>query len=156
MTGRRVAPPGAPDRGNITLLSLGFAILAVLVILVGAAATGVHLAHTRLCDAADELALQAADAMDVGLYYSGGAPVPTDDAGLAVSVPRARAAVAAAISAVSSRHDLEGVEVMSVVSTDGNSVTVTIGVTVRPPFGLGSWLPWGDVFLTATSTARVH
>lgn len=144
------------DDGSVTLLSLGFGILAILVILVGAAATGLHLDRSRLTQAADQMALDAADALDVATYYAGGAPVPTDDAAIAMSASQARQVVVASAPAVAERYGLDAITVVSVTTADGRSVTVTISTTSGPLFGLAAWMPWGDVTLTASASARVH
>ncbi len=144
------------DEGSVTLLSLGFAIVAILLILVGAAVTGVYLDRTRLVHVADELALDAADAMDVGTYYAGGAPRPTEDAGIAVSEASVRAVVASRLPAAESRRGLEGVQIVEVSCVDGHTVTVVVAMVSHPQFGLDSWLPWGGVTIVATSSARVH
>jgi len=143
------------DQGNVTVLSLGFAILVMLLVFVGAAATGVHLDRTRLQHLVDELALDVADTMDVRRYYTGSAPRPNDDAAIVVSVETARRVATDSVPALEERYGLDGVRVVEVVSTDGHTVTVTATVVVHPLFG-SSWLPLGDVTLTATSSARVH
>jgi hypothetical protein len=144
------------EDGNITLLSLGFAIFAILLILVGAAVTGIHLDRVRLTHVADELALDAADAMDVGAYYAGNAPPPTAESGIALSESAARTVVASRVNAVANRYGLEDVTVIEVASRDGRTVTVTVAVTSHPEFGLDAWMPWGDVRIVASSSARVH
>ncbi len=144
------------DGGSVTLLTLGFAILSILLILVGAAVTGIHLDRVRLIHVADELALDAADAMDVGTYYAGGAPRPSGDAGILVSETAARGVVVSRLPEVASRHGLDGVEIVNVSCVDGHTVTVALRVVSHPLFSLDSWLPWGDVSIVATSSARAH
>ena len=144
------------EEGNVTLLSLGFTMVAILLILVGAAVTGIHLDRTRLNHVADELALDAADAMDVGLYYAGGAERPTDVAGVTVSLVAAERVVSMRLPIVEARYGMSGVKILTVASTDDHTVTVTVSVTVHPLFGQGGWIPLSDVTLTATSSARVH
>lgn len=144
------------EAGNISILSLGFAIVAILLMLVGAAVTGVHLDRTRLNHVADELALDAADAMNLGVYYAGGAERPTDAAGITLSLASAQRVVSMRLPTVEARYGLSGVEVLRVSTTDSHTVTVTVAVTVHPLFGQGGWIPLSDVTLTATSSARVH
>lgn len=146
---------GRNDRGNITVLSLGFAIFVILLVFVGAAATGVHVDRTRLQHLADELALDVADAMDVGAYYAGTVPRPNDDAAIAISTETARRVAAESLPVLEDRHGLEGVQIVEVGSPDGHTVVVTVSVVVHPLFGSGR-LPLGDVTLIATSSARVH
>ncbi|MBN2177766.1 MAG: Tad domain-containing protein [Demequinaceae bacterium] len=148
--------PPQSDRGNITLLSLGFAVFAILLILVGAAVTGVHLDRTRLQHIADELALDAADAMDTGAYYTGLAPRPTSEAGIAVSVVNAGRVASSRLPGLEAQYGMDGVTLVEVTSLDGHTVTVTVTVVVHPLFGSSGWLPLGDITLTATASARVH
>jgi hypothetical protein len=150
------SPYAQSEEGNITLLSLGFTIVAILLTLIGAAVTGVHLDRMRLNHVADELALDAADAMNVPAYYAGAAERPTELAGLTVSLQAARDVVETRLPIVQSRCGLGGVEIVEVSSADGHTVTVSVTVVVHPLFGSGGWLPLSDVTLTATSSARVH
>ena len=152
----RVSRDATGDRGSITLLSLGFAILAILLILVGAAATGIQIDRMRLQHAADELALDAADAMNVAQYYAGAAPRPGPQAGIAVSSASVRAVAQARLPEITDRYGLEGLRLESASSPDGRTATVTVSVVTHPLFGLVAWMPWGDVTLTAASSARVH
>ncbi len=57
------------DEGTIGILTLGFTVLALMLILVISAATSVHLTRLRLTHLADELAEDAADAADTGGYF---------------------------------------------------------------------------------------
>lgn len=72
--GRRVQPEG----GQISLLILGFTVIALMLIVGGVDVTAVQLARTRLLDAADAAALDAADALDNGSAY---------DQGLRLAIP---------------------------------------------------------------------
>ena len=60
------------ERGQISVLILGFAVLALMLIVVGVNVTAAQLARTRLLDAADAAALDAADALDDHAAYGGG------------------------------------------------------------------------------------
>ncbi len=145
------------EEGSISLLSLGFAVLALVLILVGASATSLHLNRTRLLQVADELSVDAADAMDLPAYYAGDASRPTEDAAIDLSRSSARAAVEEHLSEYAGRYHLDGVSLVSVESPDGNTVVVTVSTVVHPLFGLEALLPWTDgVTLTATSSARAH
>ena len=147
----------ARDDGNITLLSLGFAVLALMLILVVASATTLQLQRARLTQVADELAIDAADAMDVPAYYRSEARRPTDDAAVDLSAESMRNVVEGHLADYSSRYHLDGVHVVDVRSPDGNSAVVTVSVVVRPLFGVEALLPWTDgVTLTATSSARAR
>ena len=147
----------AGDGGSISLLTLGFAILAIVLILVVSAATEVQLQRTRLAQVADELALDAADAMDVPTYYAGLAERPTDDAAVGLSETSMRAVVDAHLGGYATRYHLEDVDVVYVGAPDGKTAVVTVAVVVRPLFGLQALLPWSHgITLTTTSAARAR
>ena len=60
------------ERGQISLLILGFTAIALMLVVGGVDATAVQLARTRMLDAADGAALDAADALDEpGAYGQG-------------------------------------------------------------------------------------
>lgn len=147
----------ADDGGSISLLTLGFAILAIVLILVVSAATQVQLQRTRLTQIADELALDAADAMDVPAYYASVAERPTDQAAVGLSPASMRALVSGHMAEYAGRYHLDHVAVVAVNSPDGKTAVVTVAVVVTPLFGLEALLPWSDgITLTATSSARAR
>lgn len=61
----------APESGQVTVLILGFTIVAILLVVGTAAVTSAQLSRIRLLDAADGAALDAADSLDVAAYDSG-------------------------------------------------------------------------------------
>ena len=63
---------GQAERGQISLLILGFTIVALMLIIGAVDVTAVQLARSRLFDAADATALDASDALDDGLAYQAG------------------------------------------------------------------------------------
>lgn len=139
---------GSRDDGNITLLSLGLMIVVLVTILVVAAASQVHLQSLRLTHLADELALDAADTVDVGSYYSGGA------ATLRLDEDAMDAAVAARLAA-DARGWAGEVRLVEIGSSDGSTAQVTIAMEITPLVPatvLGVDLP--GVVLTATGSAR--
>jgi hypothetical protein len=142
------------DDGAIGLLSLGMAVLALTVILVVSAASAVHLEHLRLATAADDLALDAADALDLDRYYS---PAELGDEekwkSVQLSEQRMREAVEARLDGDGGR--LAGVTAVNVGTPDGTTAVVTVGKVVRPMFGIDELLPFIDgIAMTATSRAR--
>jgi hypothetical protein len=64
----------------VSLLVLGFTVVAILLIVGTVAVTSVQLSRMRLLDAADGAALDAADSLDLGAYHEGlGRAVPLSD-----------------------------------------------------------------------------
>src|ERR1035437_6593073 len=63
---------GRAERGQISLLIIGFTIIALLLIIGAVDVTAVQLARVRLFDAADGAALDASDALDNGSAYAAG------------------------------------------------------------------------------------
>lgn len=137
------------------LLTLGFVILGLLLVLVVAAATQVHLERMRLTHVADELALDAADALDVGRYYEGSLPEPGVDGVVALAEGEIERLAKERVAAAAARAGLPQTEVVEAVTTDGYTATVTVRTTVHPLFGVDALLPFADgVTLTATANAR--
>lgn len=143
------------DEGAIGLLSLGMAMLALTVILVVSAATAVHAERMRLATAADTLALDAADSLDLAAYYTsvaGDAEAPADH-GVQLSPDRMSEVVNARLTGGSAQF--KGVQVIAVTTPDGTTAVVTVGKLVRPLFGIEVLLPFVDgIPMTATARAR--
>jgi hypothetical protein len=59
------------ERGQVTLLILGFAVVSMLLIMGTVVVTSAQLSRMRLLDAADGAALDAADSLDVAAYDRG-------------------------------------------------------------------------------------
>lgn len=59
------------ESGQVTLLILGFTLVASLLVMGTVAMTSAQLSRMRLLDAADGAALDAADSLDLGAYQSG-------------------------------------------------------------------------------------
>jgi len=139
------------DDGTIGILTLGFTVLALMLILVVSSASAVHLTRLRLTHLADELAEDAADAVDTAGYFDGPGTGPA-------SIDLATAAMTAAVQ----RHvdergvdQLEGVHLVSVESLDDSTAHITIEVIVYPLFGVEALLPFADgITLRATGEAR--
>lgn len=150
-------PRRLEDQGSISLLTLGFAIFAILLILVVASATQLQLQRTRLTQMADELAIDAADAMDVPAYYAGNAERPTDRAAVDLAEASMKTVVDAHVAEYAHRFRLDDAVVVAVASPDGKTAVVAVAVVVQPLFGLEALLPWADgITLTATSSARAY
>lgn len=150
MNGRRRG-----DEGTVLVLTLGLAVLVAVLVLVVAAATELHLQRMRLGHLADELALDAADALDLGNYYAGEAPAPVGDRAVALVDGGLRAAVRDALPAAVERARLPEAVVVTAGSPDGFTARVVVRVVVHPMFGIDALLPFADgIVLTATSDAR--
>ena len=142
------------DDGNISVLTLGFLVVAMVTLLVVAAATAVHVQRLRLVHLADEAAADAADSLDVAQYYAGDAPLPTDDAAIRLAVSRMEEAVVAQLEARGAGH-LEGVRLVSVTTPDGSTAVVSLSLTVHPLFPLEPLMPFADgIEIRATGSAR--
>ena len=143
------------DAGGISVLSLGFAIVGITLVLVGVVATDLHLHRVRLLSVADEVALDAADALDVDAYYRGELPRPSDDAAIVLDDSRVALQATRALDRAARRHALQGLVLEEAYSPDGRTVVVTVSMVVRPPLRLGVLAPWSDgVRIEATSSAR--
>jgi uncharacterized membrane protein len=72
--GRTAVRASCPDRerGQISILILGFTVVALMLVVGGVDVTAVQLARARLLDAADGAALDAADSLDEPGAYGGG------------------------------------------------------------------------------------
>lgn len=152
MTARR-RPQG--DDGQIMVLALGFAVLALLLVTVVVSATGMHLERKRLLALADLAALAAADAVADEQYFAPGAGAEGTG-----GVPLTDATVRAAVQEYLAAHpdpaaDWDGVVILEASSPDGASAVVRLGAVTHPV--LLSWVlaPWSDgIALEASSAAR--
>lgn len=139
------------DEGTIGILTLGFTVLALMLILVVSAATAVHLTRLRLTHLADELAEDAADAVDTADYF-----------GASATSPEALDLATSAMTEAVQRHvgqrgiaPLEGAHVVSVEAIDDSTARVTVEITVYPLFGVEALMPFADgITLRATGQAR--
>ncbi len=145
------------DDGTIMLLTLGFAVLALMLILVVSAATQVHLQRMRLTHVADELALDAADSLDIGGYYAGEIDAPIDGAVVVLSPTAVKATAEERVAAAADRAGLPPTEVVDAYTADGFTATVTVRTVVHPLFGIDALLPFANgITLTATASARAY
>ncbi len=152
----RTARTGRDD-GQVMILTIGFVVVALLLITVVASAAGVHLERKRLLGLADLLALEAADAVGDDRYFAPGAG--QEDPGTA-GVPLTDASVRAAVDDYlrdnpSAAAGWDDFAVLSATTPDGRSAQVHLGAVVRPV--LVSWVlsPWSDgIALDAQSSAR--
>lgn len=150
-------PRAESDDGQVMILTIGFVVVAILLITVVVSAAGVHLERKRLLALADVLALEAADAVGDDRYFAPGAG--DGDPGTA-GLPLTDTAVRAAVDGylLDNPEAVAGWDqfaVLSATTPDGRSAEVHVGAVVRPV--LMSWVlaPWSDgIALEAESTAR--
>lgn len=152
---RRLAAVASPGReeGQVLLLTLCYAVIALLLVTVVASASSVHLERKRLLAVADQAALAAADSMGEDVYY-GRDPTAADRSLVVLTDASVRAAVQEHLERSPGAARLAGLTVLR-TSTDGRTAEVTLGAVARPP--LVSWVTaaWSDgIALRATSRAR--
>jgi len=129
----------AGDDGSVLILTLGYAVLALAVILVCTAATSLYLAQKQLDAVADAAALAAADGFELSVV--GGEPVATlTDAGV-------RREALAMIGGIG-----DDARLVSATTPDGVSARVTVAGEWHPPI-VTVFVPDG-VALEATATSR--
>ncbi len=153
LRGRLAAVRGGGDDGQVVLLAIAYATIALALVLTVVSASAVHLERKRLLEVADAAALDAADEIAEELYFPGGAEpgsVPVTDRSV-------RAAVDAHLEARGARAEFDDLVVDPATGTpDGQTAVVTLHATVEPPL-----IGWAmDAFtdgvpLRVTSRARV-
>ncbi len=151
-SGRSAA--GGDDDGQIMLLSLGYAVLALLLVLAIVSASSVHLERKRLLALADLAALEAADSLDETSYY-GRADTPGTDSLVRLSPESVRAAVDAHLVSSPASGRLSDLRVVDATTPDARTAEVTLAAVAHPP--LLSWFlaPWSDgIPLQVTARAR--
>lgn len=148
-----------PEAGQVLILSLCYAVIALLLVTVVVSAAGIHLERKRLLAVADQAALAAADSMAEGLYYGGDQRGPARDgwseaALVVLTEASVRSAVEQHLERSPGAGRLTGLTVLA-TGTDGRTAEVTLGAVARPP--LISWVTagWSDgITLQVTSRAR--
>lgn len=136
---RRGGTDASDDTGSVLLLTLGYAVLALVVVLVCVDATSLYLAQKRVDAAADAAALAGADGFE--LVVDAGQPralLTDDDVG------------ELAVALVEQWGD--DLRVTAAGTPDGTSARVTVAGTWRPPIAT-LFVPDG-VALEATATSR--
>jgi uncharacterized membrane protein len=131
--------PAEDDEGSVLFLTIGYAVLALVLVLVCANATSLYLAQKRLDAVADAAALAAADGFT--LTVEDGRP-RTDLTDADVSAQAGEMVAAAG----------EEATLVSASTPDGISARVTVAGTWHPPV-ITMFVPDG-VTLSATATSR--
>lgn len=140
------------EEGQITLLSIGFGLLALTLVLVVVAASSVYLERKQLLALADGAAADAADAIDYELYYS---PDGVRD-GLPLSDTSVQESVEGYLGSSLAAGGFRGLQVGRTTGTDdGRTAHVTLSAVARPAVVPWVLAPWADGFaITVTSSAR--
>ncbi|TFD77694.1 pilus assembly protein TadG-related protein [Cryobacterium fucosi] len=141
---------GSDEEGSTLILTIFYAFLALVLILVVVAASSLYLERKRLLTLADGAALAGAESFSldaVGVTDLASGPVPRP----ALRSEEVRVA-AEAYLATAPHGGVAGVELTGAGSTDGQSATVALGAVWRPPV-LAFFLPEG-VPLEVTAVAR--
>ena len=132
----------ADDEGSVLLLTLGYAVLAIVLVLVCVDATSLYLTQKRADAAADAAALAGADGF-VLTVAGGEATARLTDAGVADQAAQVIDVLGAAGGAVT---------LLSAGTPDGVSARVTVQTVWHPPV-LSIFVPDGWT-IDATATSR--
>lgn len=153
--GRR---PGGDD-GRVLLLALVYGVIALVLVLVVAAASTVHLDRKRLLALADAAALDAADAIDEPAYFA----ATEREAGL-VAVPLTDATVRAAATGYLERPQGGGrfvdltVDLAATGTPDGTTAVVVLrarSLPLLPDLLAGRWAGGVPLRVSASAVAVV-
>jgi uncharacterized membrane protein len=136
------SPEQDPEEGSILVLTLGYAVVLLALVLVVVDASAVFLARRGLASACDGASLSAAQSVDTGRVYASGVS--------GVSLPLA--GVQAAVGRYRAQTYPDGALTGSV--RGGDTVVVRGTRTVALP--VVSWLGIGDVTVTADAEASAR
>jgi hypothetical protein len=148
---RRGSARGEHERGQISLLILGFTVIALMLIIGAVDVTAVQLARTRLLDAADSAALDASDALDTRSAYGGGLTSAIEISGDSV-----RQSAAEYLSIQPRPHGVSSwVLVDGTGSPDGQTAVIRLRGTADIPIAANVVAAFGgSVDITVESRAR--
>ncbi|MEP7035025.1 MAG: pilus assembly protein TadG-related protein [Actinomycetota bacterium] len=151
--GRRPAgaAAGRRERGQISLLILGYTVIALMLIIGGVDVTAVQLARTRLLDAADGAALDASDALDNGTAYGRGLR-----SAIEVSTDSVRRSAAQYLVVQPRPHGISSWELVDGTgSPDGQTAVIRLKGTADIPIAATVVAAFGgSVRITVESRAR--
>lgn len=146
----RSRPDPAGDEGAVTVLVIGYALLALALVLVVVSASAVHLDRKRLLALTDAAALAAADDADTDAYYRSGVRpgqgVPLTDAGVTASVR-------AYLKALPPEEFTVTVDPATGTDRDGRTALVRLCADLQPPFTGWVLRPWSDGFTACTQAS---
>ena len=150
----RELEPGHDD-GQVLVLVLVYFLVTVSLVAVVASASAVHLERKRLLALADAAALDAANALDAGVFYRHGAQPGT---GVPLTDASVRASVEEYVEAAGARERFTGFAVAAGTGTsDGRTAHVTFVARARPPLVAPMLTAFADgVPLRVSTTARTR
>lgn len=156
LTGRpRQGPETAPpprgqgsDAGQMTVLIIGFVLLALLLATVVVAASSVYIEHKKLLSLADGASVAAADSFTLGqLETGGGSPTAV------LTGARVRGAAVEFLDRSSASARFSGLALgPGTGSPDGSTAVVVLSAAVHPP--VVNFLVPDGIRIEASSTAR--
>lgn len=133
------------------ILSVLYALLALLLVTAVASATSVHLERKRLLTLADSAALAGATAVDPDAYY---ARTGQDSAEVVLTDASVRRAVEEHLEAAEGAG-LADLTLHSAGTPDGRTAQVTLTALARPPLLTWVTAAWSDgIHLQVTTRAR--
>jgi uncharacterized membrane protein len=142
------------DGGQVTILVIGFVVVALALLAVVVSATQVHLERTRLAALADLAALAAAEQVSDEAYFASTAP--TGGTALAPSDEQVAATVDAYLTAhPDAAARWTGLRTLEADAPDGRTARVTLVAVVRPAWTAWLLAPFTDgIAIEASSSAR--
>lgn len=144
-----MAAPRKSEEGQITVMVIGFVLLALLLMTVIAAASSTYLAHKKLLSLADSAALAGADSFSLSGANAQATP------GTLLSGPAVNGAVQDYLANAPSSDALSAITVMDGTGTvDGHSAQVNLRAKAHPII-INLFVPEG-ITISASSTARAQ
>jgi hypothetical protein len=143
-----VPPRGQREAGQMSVLIIGYVLLALLVATVVTGVSSVYIEHKKLLSLADGASVAAADSFTLGqLESAGGSPTAV------LSGSRVRSAAADHLVRNGSHTRFTGLAVEpGTGSPDGSTAVVVLSAAVHPP--VVNFLVPDGIRIEASSTAR--
>lgn len=151
LAGFRLVRDRPDERGQVSLLVIGFTIIALMLVVGGVDVTAANLARTRLLDAADAAALDASDAVDNDSAYQSGLK-----AAVSITDRSVRQSALEYLVVQPRPHGISAWELREGTgSPDGQTAVVRLQGTADIPIGAAVFSAFGgSVKITVESRAR--